>query len=65
MTIFSSEQDARDDYTFDCEVGGQPQRTKLTFFQSTGDPLVYGKIYSAKDSKSEEDITDMHLIHPP
>ncbi|XP_057177968.1 transcription factor SPT20 homolog isoform X2 [Triplophysa rosa] len=63
-TVWPS-QDVRDDYTFECEVGGQPQRTKLTFFQSTGDPLVYGKIYSAKDSKSEEDVTDLHLIHPP
>uniref|UniRef100_A0A671RYQ7 Transcription factor SPT20 homolog n=1 Tax=Sinocyclocheilus anshuiensis TaxID=1608454 RepID=A0A671RYQ7_9TELE len=53
------------DYIFECEVGGQPQRTKVTIFQSMGDPQVYGKIYSAKDSKSEEDVTDLHLIHPP
>uniref|UniRef100_A0A671RYL5 Transcription factor SPT20 homolog n=1 Tax=Sinocyclocheilus anshuiensis TaxID=1608454 RepID=A0A671RYL5_9TELE len=58
-------QDMRDDYIFECEVGGQPQRTKVTIFQSMGDPQVYGKIYSAKDSKSEEDVTDLHLIHPP
>uniref|UniRef100_A0A8C1J1B9 SPT20 homolog, SAGA complex component n=1 Tax=Cyprinus carpio TaxID=7962 RepID=A0A8C1J1B9_CYPCA len=58
-------QDVRDDYIFECEVGGQPQRTKVTIFQSMGDPLVYGKIYSARDSKSEEDVTDLHLIHPP
>uniref|UniRef100_A0A673LYQ0 Spt20-like SEP domain-containing protein n=1 Tax=Sinocyclocheilus rhinocerous TaxID=307959 RepID=A0A673LYQ0_9TELE len=58
-------QDVRDDYIFECEVGGQPQRTKVTIFQSMGDPQVYGKIYSAKDSKSEEDVTDLHLIHPP
>ncbi|KAA0704114.1 Transcription factor SPT20 -like protein [Triplophysa tibetana] len=63
-TVWPS-QDVRDDYTFECEVGGQPQRTKLTFYQSKGDPLVYGKIYSAKDSRSEEDVTDLHLIHPP
>ncbi|XP_005172790.1 transcription factor SPT20 homolog isoform X3 [Danio rerio] len=58
-------QDIRDDYTFECEMGGQLQRTKVTIFQSMGDPLVYGKIYSAKDSKLEEDVTDLHLIHPP
>ncbi|XP_051973414.1 transcription factor SPT20 homolog isoform X1 [Xyrauchen texanus] len=53
-------QDLRDDYIFECEVGGQPQRTKFTIFQPVGDPLVYGKIY-----RSEEDVTDLHLIHPP
>uniref|UniRef100_A0A671RZ98 Transcription factor SPT20 homolog n=1 Tax=Sinocyclocheilus anshuiensis TaxID=1608454 RepID=A0A671RZ98_9TELE len=39
-------QDMRDDYIFECEVGGQPQRTKVTIFQSMGDPQVYGKIYT-------------------
>uniref|UniRef100_A0A672N7H0 SPT20 homolog, SAGA complex component n=1 Tax=Sinocyclocheilus grahami TaxID=75366 RepID=A0A672N7H0_SINGR len=39
-------QDVRDDYIFECEVGGQPQRTKVTIFQSMGDPQVYGKIYT-------------------
>ncbi|XP_073730515.1 transcription factor SPT20 homolog isoform X4 [Misgurnus anguillicaudatus] len=63
-TVWPS-QDVRDDYIFECEVGGQPQRTKVTIFQSMGDPLVYGKIYSAKDSRSEDDVTDLHLIHPP
>uniref|UniRef100_A0A8D0DB75 SPT20 homolog, SAGA complex component n=1 Tax=Sander lucioperca TaxID=283035 RepID=A0A8D0DB75_SANLU len=46
-----------DDYTFECEVGGQPQRTKVSIFQSMGDPLVYGKIYCAKEPKAEEDKT--------
>ncbi|XP_065116578.1 transcription factor SPT20 homolog isoform X4 [Paramisgurnus dabryanus] len=63
-TVWPS-QDVRDDYIFECEVGGQPQRTKVTIFQPMGDPLVYGKIYSAKDSRSEDDVTDLHLIHPP
>lgn len=63
-TVWPS-QDVRDDYIFECEVGGQPQRTKVTIFQPMGDPLVYGKIYSAKDSRSENDVTDLHLIHPP
>uniref|UniRef100_A0A672PBJ9 SPT20 homolog, SAGA complex component n=1 Tax=Sinocyclocheilus grahami TaxID=75366 RepID=A0A672PBJ9_SINGR len=55
-------QDVRDDYIFECEVGGQPQRTKVTIFQSKGDPLVFGKIFCAKDSKSEEDVQKQMLI---
>ncbi|XP_060765679.1 transcription factor SPT20 homolog isoform X2 [Neoarius graeffei] len=58
-------QDMKDDYIFECEVGGQPQRTKVTIFQSMGDPLVYGKIYSSNDPKADEDVSDIHLIHPP
>ncbi|KAB5543455.1 hypothetical protein PHYPO_G00079360 [Pangasianodon hypophthalmus] len=58
-------QDMKDDYVFECEVGGQPQRTKVTIFQSMGDPLVYGKIYSSNDPKADEDVSDLHLIHPP
>uniref|UniRef100_A0A672YM24 Spt20-like SEP domain-containing protein n=1 Tax=Sphaeramia orbicularis TaxID=375764 RepID=A0A672YM24_9TELE len=54
-----------DDYTFECEVGGQAQRTKVSIFQSMGDPLVYGKIYCAKEPKAEEDSADLKLIHPP
>uniref|UniRef100_A0A3Q4B7H0 Spt20-like SEP domain-containing protein n=1 Tax=Mola mola TaxID=94237 RepID=A0A3Q4B7H0_MOLML len=53
-----------DDYTFECEVGGQAQRTKVSIFQSMGDPLVYGKIYCAKEQKAEEDSADLKLIHP-
>ncbi|MCI4388189.1 hypothetical protein PGIGA_G00082770 [Pangasianodon gigas] len=58
-------QDMKDDYVFECEVGGQPQRTKVTIFQSMGDPLIYGKIYSSNDPKADEDVSDLHLIHPP
>lgn len=57
-------QEVIDDYTFECEVGGQFQRTKVSIFQSMGDPLVYGKIYCAKDSKPDEDGSDLKLIHP-
>lgn len=57
-------QEVIDDYTFECEVGGQAQRTKVSIFQAMGDPLVYGKIYSAKETKAEEDSTDLKLIHP-
>ncbi len=62
-TLFT--QEVVDDYTFECEVGGQAQRTKVSIFQSMGDPLVYGKIYCAKEPKAEEDSTDLKLIHPP
>uniref|UniRef100_A0A3P9P6J6 SPT20 homolog, SAGA complex component n=1 Tax=Poecilia reticulata TaxID=8081 RepID=A0A3P9P6J6_POERE len=51
-----------DDYTFECEVGGQAQRTKVSIFQSMGDPLVYGKIYSAKETKAEEDSPDLNFL---
>ncbi|XP_062869648.1 transcription factor SPT20 homolog isoform X2 [Trichomycterus rosablanca] len=57
--------DIKDDYVFECEVGGQPQKTKVTVFQSVGNPQLYGKIFSSKDTKSEEDSPDLHLIHPP
>uniref|UniRef100_A0A8C1VMD8 SPT20 homolog, SAGA complex component n=1 Tax=Cyprinus carpio TaxID=7962 RepID=A0A8C1VMD8_CYPCA len=65
QSYFKFCSDFGDEYIFECEVGGQPQRTKVTIFQSMGDPQVYGKIYSAKDFRSEEDVTDLHLIHPP
>lgn len=58
-------QEIVDDYTFECEVGGQAQKTKVSIFQSMGDPLVYGKIYCAKEQKAEEENTDLKLIHPP
>lgn len=58
-------QEVVDDYTFECEVGGQAQRTKVSIFQSMGDPRVYGKIYCAKETKAEEDSNDLKLIHPP
>ncbi|XP_041725161.1 transcription factor SPT20 homolog isoform X2 [Coregonus clupeaformis] len=63
-TVWPAEE-VIDDYTFECEVGGQAQRTKVSIFQSVGDPLVYGKIYCAKEPKAEEDRNDLHLIHPP
>ncbi|XP_049895907.1 transcription factor SPT20 homolog isoform X1 [Epinephelus moara] len=64
-TVIWPAEEVVDDYTFECEVGGQPQRTKVSIFQSMGDPLVYGKIYCAKEPKAEEDSTDLKLIHPP
>uniref|UniRef100_A0A7N8XJJ0 SPT20 homolog, SAGA complex component n=1 Tax=Mastacembelus armatus TaxID=205130 RepID=A0A7N8XJJ0_9TELE len=63
VTLFM--QEIVDDYTFECEVGGQAQRTKVSIFQSMGDPLVYGKIYCTKEPKAEDDSTDLKLIHPP
>ncbi|XP_036393318.1 transcription factor SPT20 homolog isoform X1 [Megalops cyprinoides] len=57
--------EVKDDYIFESEMGGQVQKTKLTIFQSVGDPLMYGMIYSTKDPKSEEDGSNMPLVHPP
>lgn len=64
-TVIWPAEEVIDDYTFECEVGGQAQRTKVSIFQSMGDPLVYGKIYCAKEPKAEEDSFDLKLIHPP
>ncbi|XP_061608321.1 transcription factor SPT20 homolog isoform X3 [Phyllopteryx taeniolatus] len=64
-TVIWPAEEVVDDYTFECEVGGQAQRTKVSIFQSLGDPLVYGKIYCTKDVKAEEDGTDLKLTHPP
>lgn len=64
-TVIWPAEEIVDDYTFECEVGGQAQRTKVSIFQSMGDPRVYGKIYCAKETKSEDDSNDLKLIHPP
>ncbi|CAG00434.1 unnamed protein product, partial [Tetraodon nigroviridis] len=64
-TVIWPAEEIVDDYTFECEVGGQAQKTKVSIFQSMGDPLVYGKIYCAKEQKAEEENTDLKLIHPP
>ncbi|XP_061103475.1 transcription factor SPT20 homolog isoform X2 [Conger conger] len=58
-------QEMKDDVLFECEVGGQVQKTRVSIFQAKGDPLVYGKIHSAKDPKTEEDPGDPHLTPPP
>uniref|UniRef100_A0A673XX48 SPT20 homolog, SAGA complex component n=1 Tax=Salmo trutta TaxID=8032 RepID=A0A673XX48_SALTR len=39
-TVWPAEE-VIDDYTFECEVGGQGQRTKVSIFQSVGDPLEH------------------------
>ncbi|XP_071221019.1 transcription factor SPT20 homolog isoform X6 [Salvelinus alpinus] len=62
-TVWPAEE-VIDDYTFECEVGGKAQRTKVSIFQSVGDPLVYGKIYCTKQPKAEEDGSDLQLLHP-
>uniref|UniRef100_A0A8C2ZYD7 SPT20 homolog, SAGA complex component n=1 Tax=Cyclopterus lumpus TaxID=8103 RepID=A0A8C2ZYD7_CYCLU len=65
LTVPKEIDEIVDDYTFECEVGGQPKMTKVSIFQSMGDPLVYGKIYCAKEPKAEEDNSDLKLIHSP
>ncbi|XP_013858741.1 transcription factor SPT20 homolog isoform X2 [Austrofundulus limnaeus] len=64
-TVIWPAEEVIDDYTFECEVGGQAQKTKVSIIQSMGDPLVYGKICCAKDRRAEEDGADLKLIHPP
>ncbi|XP_061073858.1 transcription factor SPT20 homolog isoform X2 [Conger conger] len=57
--------EVKDDYLFESEVDDEVQKTKVTIFQSVGDPLVYGRIYSSQEPKAEEEGADLHLIHPP
>ncbi|XP_066474111.1 transcription factor SPT20 homolog isoform X5 [Tiliqua scincoides] len=53
----------KDDYVFECEVGSQLQKTKLTIFQSLGNPLYYGKIQMIKsDEDTENPTTPSHFL---
>ncbi|XP_065586304.1 transcription factor SPT20 homolog isoform X8 [Cyrtonyx montezumae] len=52
--------EVKDDYVFECEVGNQLQKTKLTIFQSLGNPLYYGKIQTLKG----DDESDNLLVPP-
>uniref|UniRef100_A0A8C7YNM1 SPT20 homolog, SAGA complex component n=1 Tax=Oryzias sinensis TaxID=183150 RepID=A0A8C7YNM1_9TELE len=61
-TVIWPAEEVIDDYTFECEVGGQAQKTKVSIFQSMGDPMVYGKIYCAKEPKTEDDGTDLNFL---
>ncbi|KAM3848472.1 transcription factor SPT20 homolog isoform 4-T4 [Vipera latastei] len=44
----------KDDYVFECENGNHFQKTKLTIFQSLGNPLYYGKIQTLKNDEDNE-----------
>ncbi|XP_039222503.1 transcription factor SPT20 homolog isoform X11 [Crotalus tigris] len=44
----------KDDYVFECESGNHFQKTKLTIFQSLGNPLYYGKIQTLKNDEDNE-----------
>ncbi|XP_009866581.1 PREDICTED: transcription factor SPT20 homolog [Apaloderma vittatum] len=46
----------KDDYVFECEVGNQIQKTKLTIFQSLGNPLYYGKIQTLKGDEENDNV---------
>ncbi|KFQ40251.1 Transcription factor SPT20, partial [Mesitornis unicolor] len=46
----------KDDYVFECEVGNQLQKTKLTIFQSLGNPLYYGKIQTLKGDDENDNL---------
>ncbi|XP_030301341.1 transcription factor SPT20 homolog isoform X10 [Calypte anna] len=48
--------DIKDDYVFECEVGNQHQKTKLTIFQSLGNPLYYGKIQTLKGDEENDNL---------
>ncbi|XP_074671915.1 transcription factor SPT20 homolog isoform X8 [Strix aluco] len=46
----------KDDYVFECEVGNQLQKTKLTIFQSLGNPLYYGKIQTLRGDEENDNL---------
>ncbi|XP_075276799.1 transcription factor SPT20 homolog isoform X8 [Opisthocomus hoazin] len=46
----------KDDYVFECEVGNQLQKTKLTIFQSLGNPLYYGRIQTLKGDEENDSL---------
>ncbi|XP_025945761.1 transcription factor SPT20 homolog isoform X17 [Apteryx mantelli] len=48
--------EVKDDYVFECEVGNQLQKTKLTIFQSLGNPLYYGKIQTLKGDDENDNL---------
>ncbi|OWK61565.1 Transcription factor SPT20 [Lonchura striata] len=54
----------KDDYVFECEVGNQVQKTKLTIFQSLGNPLYYGKIQTLKgDEENDNLLTPSQVVN--
>ncbi|XP_067842022.1 transcription factor SPT20 homolog isoform X11 [Heptranchias perlo] len=52
--------EANDEYIFEWEGTDQVHASKLTIYQSSDDPLFYGKIQMTKDPKPEEEIE--HLV---
>ncbi|XP_068920746.1 transcription factor SPT20 homolog isoform X3 [Petaurus breviceps papuanus] len=53
----------KEDYVFECEVGNQFQKTKLTIFQSLGNPLYYGKIQTYRsDEDGENPLTPTQFL---
>ncbi|XP_036598764.1 transcription factor SPT20 homolog isoform X3 [Trichosurus vulpecula] len=53
----------KEDYVFECEVGNQFQKTKLTIFQSLGNPLYYGKIQTYRsDEETESPMTPTQFL---
>ncbi|XP_068786116.1 transcription factor SPT20 homolog isoform X28 [Struthio camelus] len=48
--------EVKDDYVFECEIGNQLQKTKLTIFQSLGNPLYYGKIQTLKGDDENDNL---------
>ncbi|XP_062975058.1 transcription factor SPT20 homolog [Elgaria multicarinata webbii] len=53
----------KEDYLFECEIGSHLQKTKLTIFQSLGNPLYYGKIQMIKsDEDNEIPATPSHFL---
>ncbi|XP_044308371.1 transcription factor SPT20 homolog isoform X15 [Varanus komodoensis] len=53
----------KDDYVFEFEIGNHLQKTKLTIFQTLGNPLYYGKIQMIKSDEDNEILaTPSHFL---
>uniref|UniRef100_A0A8D0LB34 SPT20 homolog, SAGA complex component n=1 Tax=Sphenodon punctatus TaxID=8508 RepID=A0A8D0LB34_SPHPU len=53
----------KDDYVFESEVSNPLQKTKLTIFQSLGNPLYYGKIQRFKgDEENDSPVTPSQFL---
>nr|XP_056704315.1 transcription factor SPT20 homolog [Euleptes europaea] len=53
----------KDDYVFECEAGSQLQKTKLTVFQSLGNPLYYGRIQMIRgDEDGDGQAAPSHFL---
>ncbi|GCB73777.1 hypothetical protein scyTo_0002859 [Scyliorhinus torazame] len=56
--------EANDEYVFEWEGTDQVHASKLTIYQSSDDPLFYGKIRMTKDPKPEEE-NELLVTHIP
>ncbi|MEE6472406.1 hypothetical protein FKM82_009603 [Ascaphus truei] len=53
----------KDDYLFECESGNPFQKSKLTVFQTVGNPLYFGKMQTCKsDEENDYHLPPSHFL---